>query len=116
MAHNPQHQACIDACFDCASICNHCASGCLQEEDVKMLARCIQLDLQCSIVCNAAGQLMSLGGEHATHLCQECAEICDACDEECEKHAQHGMEHCRECAEACRRCAEECRKMAGVAA
>jgi len=59
---------------------------------------------------------MSLGGEHATHLCQECAEICDACAEECEKHAKHGMEHCRECAEACRRCAEECRKMAGAAA
>lgn len=112
MAHNQMYQACIDACLRCGSICNHCASACLQEEDMKMMARCIQLDMECAAICYAAAQVMSMNGNYAEELCRVCADICFACGEECEKHAH--MEHCRECAEACRHCAEECRKMAGV--
>lgn len=80
-----------------------------------MLARCIQLDLECAAICNAAAQVMSLNGQYAEEICKVCADICFACAEECERHAHH-MEHCRECAEACRQCAEECRRMAGAAA
>ena len=82
------------------------------EEDVKMMARCIQLDMECAAICYASAQLMSLGSDKAKEICRICADICEACAAECEKHAQHGMDHCRECAEACRKCAEECRKMA----
>lgn len=106
-----QYQACIDACLRCAAVCNHCASSCLKKEDVKMMARSIQLDMECAAICYATAQLMSLGSERAKELCRLCAELCRACADECAKHAEHGMEHCRECADACWKCAEECEKM-----
>ncbi len=38
-------QSCIDACNACAMACENCAASCLREEDVKMMARCIALDM-----------------------------------------------------------------------
>ena len=92
---------------------NQCASACLREDDVKMMARCIQLDMECAVICSAAAQVMSMNGENAERLCGICADICQACGDECGKH---DMDHCRRCAEACHRCAEECRSMAGAMA
>jgi hypothetical protein len=108
MAHQ-QFKDCIDVC---AVSCNHCATECLKEDDVKMLARCIQLDLECAAICRSAAELMSLGSEYSHHLCRICADVCKECGEECEKHAQMGMAHCKECAQACRRCAQACEQMA----
>lgn len=102
------HKQCIDACLQCAAACNHCASSCLQEEDPGMMARCIQLDMECAAICEAAARLMSLGSDKAKEICRLCAEICERCAAECEKH-EHT--HCRECAELCRDCAEECNAM-----
>lgn len=78
-----------------------------------MMARCIQLDMECAAICYAAAQLMSLGSSKAAEVCRLCADICEACGKEC---GQHKTEHCQECAEACRLCAEACRRMAGVEA
>jgi hypothetical protein len=78
-----------------------------------MMARCIQLDMECAAACYAAAQFMSLGSERAMEFCRICAEICEACGNECERHQN---EHCQECARICHQCAEECRQMAGVAA
>lgn len=39
-----KYQSCIDACNDCMVACEHCATECLYEQDVKMMARCIELD------------------------------------------------------------------------
>ncbi len=102
------YKSCIDACLRCAVICNHCASSCLQEKDLERMARCIQLDMECSAICYAAAQLMSLGSEKAADVCALCAEMCERCAEEC---GQHDNEHCRECAEMCRQCAKACRAM-----
>ena len=74
-----------------------------------MMARCIQLDLECAAICYAAAQLMSVGSDKAKQICMICADICEACGDECGKHE---TEHCQECAKACKQCAEECRKMA----
>jgi hypothetical protein len=93
MAHE-QFKACIDACNDCALACNYCASACLKEKDVAMMARCIQLDIDCAEICRLAVGYMARGSELAAAVCEVCATICDAC------------------AQACRRCAEECRRMA----
>ena len=79
-----------------------------------MMARCIQLDMECAAICYAAAQVMSLHGQMAQEICRVCADICQACGDECNRHKD--MEHCRICAEACYRCAEECRRMAGVTA
>ena len=102
------YKSCIDACLQCAAICNHCASSCTGEDDVKMMAMCIQLDMECAALCYAAAQLMSLGSSKAKDICMLCAGIADVCAAECGKHEK---EHCKECAEACKTCAEECRKM-----
>ena len=102
---------CIRACLACAVACNHCATECLSEDQVKHLARCIKLDLECAAICRAAAEMMSLGSDYSIELCRLCAEVCNACAEECEKHAAMGMEHCAQCAEACRSCADACNNM-----
>ncbi|MBA2563555.1 MAG: four-helix bundle copper-binding protein [Chitinophagaceae bacterium] len=112
MSHE-QNKGLLDALNNCAAECNHCATACLDEQDVKMLARCIKLDIDCADICMLTASYVARGSEHAEHLKKECAEICNACAEECEKHAKMGMEHCRKCAEACRKCAEAC---SGIAA
>ena len=91
--------------------CEHCATSCLKEKDVKMMARCIELDRSCADACSWAMREMSRDSQFAERVCAVCADICDACGEEC---AKHKMGHCRECAEACRACAEACREMAGA--
>jgi hypothetical protein len=111
MSHE-QNQGLMDALAKCAAECNHCATACLDEKDIKMLARCIKLDIDCADICKLAASYVARGSEHAQHVLNECAEICEACAEECEKHSH--MEHCKKCAEACRNCAELCHS--GVAA
>ncbi|MDZ4810855.1 MAG: four-helix bundle copper-binding protein [Bacteroidota bacterium] len=78
-----------------------------------MMAKCIQLDMECAALCYAAAQLMSLGSDKSIELCKLCAEACEACADEC---AKHDNVHCKECADACRNCAEECRLMSKMAA
>ena len=111
MAHE-QFAACIEACQQCASACDHCAAACLSEDDVKAMARCIALDMDCAGICRYAAGVMARGGEHAQAVCTLCADICEACGEEC---ARHPMDHCPACAQACRRCAAECRRMSQAA-
>ncbi len=112
MAHQ-QYASCIEACNTCADACDHCATACLKEDDVKMMARCIALDIDCAAICRLAAGYMARGSEFAQQVCRVCAEVCEACGDECAKH-QHP--HCQECAQACKRCAEECRRMAGAGA
>ena len=108
MAHQ-QYQSCIDACDTCAQACHHCATACLQEPVVKMLARCIALDMDCAAACRLATGYMSRGSEAAKQACAFCAQIGRLCADEC---AKHKMDHCKACADARRRCAEECERMA----
>ncbi len=75
------------------------------EDDVELLAKCIQLDLECAAICNATAQMMSLGGSRSKDLCFICSDICEACAKECLKH---NYEYCKECAKACKRCEELC--------
>lgn len=103
-----QNRALLDALTKCVEECNHCAAACLEEQDVKMLARCIKLDIDCAEICSLAVSFVARGSEHAEHLLHECADICEACAEECEKHSSMGRAHCKRCAEACRACADAC--------
>lgn len=109
---NAKFTACIEACNACFLACNHCAASCLKEDDVKMMSRCIALDMDCAAVCTLAAGAMARASEHAKAICSLCADVCAACAAECGKHK---MDHCQECAAACRRCADECRKMAAMA-
>jgi hypothetical protein len=111
MSHE-SNRSLTDALNNCAMECYHCATACLEEQDVQMLSRCIKLDMDCAAICQLTASFVARGSEHMYHLLKECGEICEACATECEKHAAHGMEHCRICAEACRHCAEECMQLA----
>ena len=102
-----QNSSLLQALKDCSVECNHCYHACFQEEDLKMMAKCIQLDRNCADICDLTASWIASGSDHAKHLLKECADVCQACADECEKHAH--MEHCKRCAEVCRRCAEECR-------
>ena len=72
------------------------------------MASCIQLDMECTVLCYAAAQLMSMGSTKAMDICKLCAEACEACADECSKHDN---EHCKACAAACRKCAKACKNM-----
>jgi len=103
-----KYRECIEACFNCASVCNFCAASCLNEKDVNMMVNCIRLDMECALICSTAAQVMSMNGTQLLALCTICADICDACAAEC---AKHEMGHCKKCAETCRNCATLCRSM-----
>lgn len=109
---NQQYASCIEACNACADACDFCAASCLQEQDVKMMARCIALDMDCAQICRLAAGYMARGSEFAKAVCKLCADVCEACSGECRKHQ---MSHCQQCAAACQRCADECRRMAAAA-
>lgn len=104
--------ACIEACNACAIACNHCAASCLLEQDVKMMARCIALDIDCAQICALAAAAMARASENSKAICAACADVCEQCGAEC---AKHQMAHCLECARACMQCAKECRSMAAMA-
>ncbi len=104
-------QACIDACNACADACDHCSTACLQEADIRPMARCIALDIDCAALCRLAAASMARGSEFAKRLCSLCALVCEACGEECGRH-EH--DHCQACAAACAKCAEACRRMTAV--
>lgn len=106
---NPLYEACIQACSNCAIVCEACSASCLREDNVKMMAYCIVLERDCVDLCGLAATLMARNSRLSREMCRICAEACRACAEECTKHP---MEHCQACAKACRECAEVCEKMA----
>lgn len=106
-----ENQQLIETLNECTAACNYCAAACLKEEDVKKLAKCIQLDLDCAGATAYGAELAARGSGLLNKHLEVCAEICRICAEECEMHAPK-MDHCRECAEACRKCEEACLSVA----
>ena len=106
-----KYQSCIAACDRCAAACNFCETACLAEDDVKHMARCIALDMDCAAICRLAAGAMARGSQFAAQICRLCADICQACGDECRKHS---TDHCQACADACLTCADECRRMSAA--
>ncbi|MEW6468836.1 MAG: four-helix bundle copper-binding protein [Bacteroidota bacterium] len=104
--HNPVIYEQLNAC---AAACNACYASCLNEDDVAMMARCIELNRDCAEVCLLAASLVARDSENADNMLALCANLCTACAEECEKHSQ---DHCKRCAQVCRACAELCQSPA----
>ena len=48
---NQMHRACMEACNASAVSCLQCVAACLKETDVKSMANCIALDLECADAC-----------------------------------------------------------------
>jgi hypothetical protein len=102
------HQSCIDACHACANACDHCAVACLAEPQPKVLARCIEPDIDWRRPAGSRSPF-SRGNAYDGAACALTAVLCDACAEECELHR---MEHCLQCAAACRLASKECARIA----
>lgn len=100
------HSQIIQMLLACALECERCATACLGEDDVKMMARCITLDRDCADICTIAARLLQRDSEIAHEFLLICEKMCRMCADECAKHTH--MEHCQRCAELCRKCAEAC--------
>ncbi|MGE5400944.1 MAG: four-helix bundle copper-binding protein [Ignavibacteriales bacterium] len=98
----------IQTMLECVRTCEMCADACLHEENVKMLSRCIKLDMDCADICTVGARLIQRNSEIAPKFIQMCADVCKMCEEECEKH-QDMHKHCKMCADACRKCYNECK-------
>lgn len=107
--HQQRNRQLLDLLNKCAIECSHCAMACLEEEDVKMLAPCVRINLDCAEICRVLATLLSRGSVHGNHLLNECAEVCTKCADECSMHTQ--MEHCKVCAAICRECSSACTEM-----
>ena len=101
-----ENETLIHTLKDCSMECNNCYNACLQEEDIKMMVKCIRLDRNCADICDMTASWLASGSELSDKLKKLCSEVCDACAEECEKHSH---EHCKRCAEMCRKCSEACK-------
>jgi hypothetical protein len=84
---------CIEECYDCAQTCASCADASLADDDVKMLARCVRFNLDCTDMCAATGAIATrhLVSESAMlrEILTACELACRRCEEECLKHARH---------------------------
>ncbi|HWE06371.1 MAG TPA: four-helix bundle copper-binding protein [Rhizomicrobium sp.] len=102
---------CVEECYNCAQTCASCADASLAEDDVKMLARCVRLNLDCTDMCVATGAIATRHLVSESPMLREilaaCELTCRRCEEECLKHASHHA-HCRVCAEVCANCRKAC--------
>lgn len=99
----------IHALGNCINHCNYCADACLDEENVKMMVKCIRTDRVCAEVCAALNQVLATNYKNVQGLIDYCITVCNDCADECEKH-EH--QHCKDCAKACRECVQACEEYA----
>ncbi len=90
---------------DCAIACERCATACLEEDDVKMMAQCVKLDRDCADICTLAARLLQRESPLALQYLLLCEEACRTCADECSKHDN---DHCAYCAQQCLACAQAC--------
>lgn len=99
-------QNCIDACLKCIQACFECFNSCLNEPDMKERKYCINMLIECAMICQTTAAEMSMSGNFIKEQCKLCAAACNKCSEECNKFKDA---YCIQCAEICRDCAEECK-------
>ncbi len=92
----------------CALTCEECETACLNEDNITLMARCIELDRDCADICLLAARLIQREAEINKDFLLVCEKMCQMCAEECRKH---NHEHCQHCAEVCEACAEACRDL-----
>src|SRR5690625_1128897 len=97
----------IAALRECESAALTCATLCLKEEEVSMLADCIRTDLSCADFCNFTARLLLREELRAADLVNICMEVCRGCAGECE---QYEHDQWIKCAEVCRKGEKECRE------
>ena len=102
--------ACLSACQAALQACQECAASDVQENDAKMMASCVLINLDCADMCEATIKALSRRSRHHGDFCALCEHLCRACAAECGKH---DTDHCRRCKDACLRCAAACAQHSG---
>lgn len=105
---NIAHKELLQKLIECALTCEECEAACLNEENITLLARCIELDRDCADICLHASRLVQRDSEIADEYLKVCENICRMCAEECNKH---NLEYCKMCADTCLACANACHAM-----
>src|SRR4051812_22006010 len=82
---NNDNRELLQMLVECAMTCEACATACLNEEDVSMMARCIELDRDCADTCFVSSRLLLRNSEISNSMLAVCEEICRMCAEECKK-------------------------------
>lgn len=98
---------CIDACYHCATTCLQCENVYMWENGSKGHRSSIRLD--CAEVCLVTAKMLSAKSKFSCKVCALCAEICENCAQECAKHSE--LRQCKTCVESCLKCMEECKKV-----
>lgn len=98
-------QTCIDWCGKCVQICYECFNACLSEPDLNARKDCVNILIECAVVCQASIAVMSINGIFSKEQCELCEKLCRKCAETC---AMFKDPHCKKCADICMMCAEAC--------
>ena len=106
LSHNTKlaNKELLQKLIECALTCEECEAACLNEENITLLARCIELDRDCADICLQVQRDSEISEEYL----MVCEKICRMCAEECNKH---NHDHCKMCADACIACADACHAM-----
>jgi Cys-rich four helix bundle protein (predicted Tat secretion target) len=110
-----QHQALVDAAFDCVRRGEACVPHCVETlaKGDTMLAECLESVLGMLPVCTAVARLAAMDAPRLKELAKVCGDICADCEKVCRKHESH-HEVCKACADACAAFVKESKKLTGA--
>ena len=105
-----KHEGLISTLFECARACEQAMFASLVEESDLIMARCFELQRECSEICFLGGKLLIRESSISHKFLSICEEMCSLCAQECSKHDHL---YCKECADACRKCESACHEHYG---
>lgn len=88
-------------------LCNYSASASLLVNE-KNYSICIQLGIECAVICYATLQFMSLGSQKVLEFCLICAAMCEEYTVDCIKF---DIDHSKETASARKLCTIKCQRL-----
>lgn len=99
---------CISTCQTCAAQCTEAVASCLNREGVGDLTRFIRAAMECSSICRATAEMLSLESAFAPDLCKLCADVCKNCADEYQDLILPDKTFLLNCSEQCRLAARTC--------
>src|SRR5260221_1392592 len=105
-----ESEACIEACNECAALCECLEAFCTRAVENPELSRVVVLLKTCADVCLLTARLIARQSEFLQEYCALCAEVCHTCHVECLKHAK--TDGFSRCAEACSIVDRACQQLA----
>ena len=80
--HSPEsNNPMVRELLECAIACETCATASLQEREVNIMTRCIELSRECAEICVQAARFMERDSEILPSFLRVCEEACRMCAE-----------------------------------